>query len=210
MQFQTFFTLNNNKLLLNKIKISLREREQESVRRFLTKSYSDVSDCGAALLTAVINTRVLILGTWILSSWFSFSFRESDESTRGRPPGNPFLRHACDSVVPGENRSSAFLPSEWPTIAMRSSRHRRHLQREINIHNIFSIRSNLIGTVHRVPAFARRINNVAVHNTCAMTASGNATIDMRHAVYILVRIVETSRRCCNNYDMYHGIMETEI
>jgi len=108
---------------------------------------------------------------------FFFFPRKSDESTRGSPPGNPFLRHACNSVVPVENRSSAFLPSEWPTITMRSSHHRCHLQWGISI---FSIRSNLIDAVHCTPAFARRINNVAVHNTRTMAVSEDVAIETRY------------------------------
>jgi len=61
--------------------------------------------------------------------------------------------------------------------------------------------------VHRTSAFARRINNIALHNTRAMTAwrldAPLSKLDIGHAIYILVSVVETSRRS-NNYDMYHA------
>ena len=38
----------------------------------------------------------------------------------------------------------------------------------------------LIDVVHRTSAFARRINNIALHNTRAMTASGCAAIETRY------------------------------
>lgn len=131
--------------------------------------------CDATLLTAVINMRVLILGMRILSS-FSFLAK----ATNRQEPALPGTRSADTRTI----RLSRLKIGRRPTSPLndlpspsRSSRHRCHLQRGISI---FSIRSNLIDAVHRAPAFARRINNVAVHNTRAMTASGNAAIETRY------------------------------
>lgn len=71
--------------------------------------------CDAALLTAVINTRVLILG--ILSSRL-IPLLFSRERRIDEEPALPGTRSAdTRTVVQVENRSSAYLPSERPTIA---------------------------------------------------------------------------------------------
>jgi len=120
---------------------------------------------------------------------FSFPFRESDDSTRGNPPENPFLRHACDSVIPVENRSPAFLPFWMIYHRHRSSRHRGHLQRGISI---FSIQFNRRGASRARDALITSWCIIHVPWRCLEAALSK--LDTRHAVYILgasCRDVET-------------------
>lgn len=114
--------------------------------------------------------------------------RGTDDGRAESPPGNSFRQHVCDSVVP--RKSVVGPPPPLPPFlllfphpslhffpaCLAIIRHHCHLQRRISI---FSIRPNLIEAVHRV---RERINNAAVHYTCARDGGicGDAVIETRY------------------------------